>query len=176
MIYFCISASKMKVSQAVQGLETRIEELETRNQELKTWNQVLETRNKRYETQNRELERQNKRIETQNQELEARVKELESQNKILAKGAKSLMQEVRQNGETPKRPTFTTPMNLSSELADIIGKKKASCEECIKEVYAYIKKNNLHDPKNKELFIPDKKIAKVIDFNIFDSCDLTAYP
>lgn len=52
-------------------------------------------------------------------------------------------------------------MKLSNDLAEIVGKKEASRAECIKQLWAYIKKNNLQDPENKQFFTPDKKMAKV---------------
>merc|ERR1711992_391870 len=61
----------------------------------------------------------------------------------------------------PKGSGLTKPMKLSAELADIVGKKEASRAECIKQLWAYLKKNNLQDPENKQFFIPDKKMAKV---------------
>merc|ERR1712110_1102454 len=60
----------------------------------------------------------------------------------------------------PKGSGLTKPMKLSAELADIVGKKEASRAECIK-LWAYIKKQNLQDPENKQFFNPDKKMAKV---------------
>ena len=56
---------------------------------------------------------------------------------------------------------MTKPMKLSDDLADIVGKKEASRAECTKECWAYLKENNLQDPKNKQYFTPDKKMAKV---------------
>ena len=61
----------------------------------------------------------------------------------------------------PKGAGLTKPMKLSPELADIVGKKEASRAECIKQLWAYIKKHNLQDPENKQYFTPDKKMAKV---------------
>merc|ERR1711983_363437 len=69
-----------------------------------------------------------------------------------------------QNHQTlnmPKGSGLTKPMKLSAELADIVGKKEASRAECIKQLWAYIKKNNLQDPENKQFFNPDKKMAKI---------------
>ena len=65
----------------------------------------------------------------------------------------------------PKGSGLTKPMKLSIELADIVGKKEASRAECIKQLWAYIKKNNLQDPENKQFFNPDKKMAKVNNFD-----------
>merc|ERR1712214_94954 len=56
---------------------------------------------------------------------------------------------------------LTAPKKLSTELADIVGKKQASRAELMKLLWAYIKKNNLQDPDNKQYFVPDKKMAKV---------------
>ena len=56
---------------------------------------------------------------------------------------------------------LTKPMKLSAELADIVGKKEASRAECIKQLWAYLKKNNLQDPENMQYFTPDKKMAKI---------------
>merc|ERR1712193_370639 len=61
----------------------------------------------------------------------------------------------------PKGAGLTKPMKLSAELGDIVGKKEASRAECIKQLWAYIKKNNLQDPENKQFFVPDKKMARV---------------
>ena len=52
-------------------------------------------------------------------------------------------------------------MNVSSALADIIGMKKASRPQAIKGLWAYIKKNNLQDPVQRQYFTPDAKMAKV---------------
>merc|ERR1712179_691875 len=56
---------------------------------------------------------------------------------------------------------LTKPMKVSADLKAIIGKDQSSREQCVKELWAYLKKNNLQDPENKQFFIPDKKMAKV---------------
>merc|ERR1712095_42305 len=61
----------------------------------------------------------------------------------------------------PKGSGLTKPLKLSADLADIVGKKEASRAECIKELWAYLKKHNLQTPDNKQYFQPDKKMAKV---------------
>ena len=63
------------------------------------------------------------------------------------------------------RPTFTgginKPFKVSVDLKAIIGLSEASRHQCIKLLWAYLKKNNLQDPANKQFFTPDKKMAKV---------------
>merc|ERR1711971_347912 len=61
----------------------------------------------------------------------------------------------------PKGSGLTKPLKLSADLAAIVGKDEASRAECIKELWAYLKKNNLRTPDNKQYFLPDKKMAKV---------------
>ena len=57
----------------------------------------------------------------------------------------------------PKGSGLTKPMKLSDDLADIVGKKEASRPECVKLLWAYLKKHNLQDRENKQYFTPDKK-------------------
>merc|ERR1712037_225286 len=68
---------------------------------------------------------------------------------------------IQQKLKMPKGGGLTKPMKLSADLAAIVGKDEASRAECIKLLWAYLKKNNLQDPENKQYFTPDKKMAKV---------------
>ena len=61
----------------------------------------------------------------------------------------------------PKGAGLTKPYKLSKELADIVGEPQASRAQCVKLLWAYLKKHNLQDPENKQYFTPDKKMAKV---------------
>merc|ERR1711996_31364 len=56
---------------------------------------------------------------------------------------------------------LTKPMKVSADLKAIIGKDQSSRAQCVKELWAYLKKNNLQDPENKQFFTPDKKMAKI---------------
>merc|ERR1712186_273463 len=57
----------------------------------------------------------------------------------------------------PKGSGLTKPMKLSADLADIVGKKEASRAECIKQLWAYLKKNNLQDPRTNNSSSPTKR-------------------
>jgi DNA topoisomerase-1 len=52
-------------------------------------------------------------------------------------------------------------LELSTELADVVGEASLSRPEVIKKVWEYIKSHDLQDPKNKRLIQPDDKLAKV---------------
>ena len=53
------------------------------------------------------------------------------------------------------------PMTLSPELSNVVRRRVDTRVNCLKKVWAYIKNNNLRDPKNSHYFFPDKKLAKI---------------
>merc|ERR1711970_406384 len=64
----------------------------------------------------------------------------------------------------PKGSGLTKPLNLSAELADLLGVKKGeklSRPEVFKKLWAYIKEKKLQDPENKQFFKPDKKMEPI---------------
>ncbi len=56
---------------------------------------------------------------------------------------------------------FMKPMNISSELAAVVGKGPMPRSEVVKALWVYIKKNNLQDPKNKRNINADENLKKV---------------
>ena len=44
---------------------------------------------------------------------------------------------------------FMKPLKLSADLETVVGKGPMPRSEVVKKLWAYIKKNNLQDPKNK---------------------------
>lgn len=61
----------------------------------------------------------------------------------------------------PKNSKFMQPMKLSEELSAVVGKGPMPRTEVTKKLWAYIKKNELQDPKNKRNINPDEKLGKV---------------
>ena len=53
------------------------------------------------------------------------------------------------------------PMNISAELAVIVGKGPMPRSEVVKKLWVYIKKNNLQDPKDKRNINADESLKKV---------------
>merc|ERR1712156_592602 len=82
-----------------------------------------------------------------------------SPNKSSPKKSKKTESPVKEKRPTPA--AFTKKFKLSKDLSAIIGMKEASRPEITKELWAYLKKNNLQDPEAKQWFTPDKKMAKV---------------
>lgn len=56
---------------------------------------------------------------------------------------------------------FMKPMQVSPELANVIGQGPMPRTEVMKRLWDYIKKNKLQDPKNKRNIIPDANLKKV---------------
>jgi chromatin remodeling complex protein RSC6 len=56
---------------------------------------------------------------------------------------------------------FMKPMNISSELATIVGNGPMPRSEVVKKLWEYIKKNNLQDPKNKRNINADANLQAV---------------
>jgi chromatin remodeling complex protein RSC6 len=60
-----------------------------------------------------------------------------------------------------KNSAFMQPVEISDDLAAVIGHGPLPRTEIIKKLWAYIKKNHCQDTKNKRNIIPDEKLAKV---------------
>jgi upstream activation factor subunit UAF30 len=56
---------------------------------------------------------------------------------------------------------FMKPLNVSAELAEVVGKGPLPRSEVVKKLWAYIKKNNLQDPTNKRNINADDALKKV---------------
>lgn len=56
---------------------------------------------------------------------------------------------------------FMKPLNVSAELAAVVGKGPMPRSEVVKKLWVYIKKNDLQDPKNKRNINGDENLKKV---------------
>ncbi len=56
---------------------------------------------------------------------------------------------------------FMKPLQVSADLAAVVGKGPMPRSEVVKVLWAYIKKNNLQDPKNKRNINADDNLKKV---------------
>jgi len=79
-------------------------------------------------------------------------------NKKVKKAVKPKKNESKKPAPKKKKRVMTQ-LPLSPELQAIIREKEASRGEAIKKVWEYIKSNNLQDPNNKRVIVPDEKLA-----------------
>lgn len=70
------------------------------------------------------------------------------------------------------------PMNISPELAEVVGKGPMARSEVVKALWVYIKKNHLQDPANKRNINADAALKKVFDgkgtVNMFEMTKLVS--
>jgi len=56
---------------------------------------------------------------------------------------------------------FMKPLTPSTELAEIVGSKPLPRTQVVKKLWAYIKKHNLQDAKNRRNINPDQNLSAV---------------
>jgi len=58
-------------------------------------------------------------------------------------------------------PALSKPLNLSPELEAVVGKGPLPRTEVVKQLWVYIKKNNLQNPQNKRNILADDKLKAI---------------
>ncbi len=80
--------------------------------------------------------------------------------------------------EQKSNSAFMKPMNISAELAAVVGKSPMPRSEVVKKLWAYIKEHNLQDPNNKRNINADESLKKVFDgkevVNMFEMTKLVS--
>lgn len=66
------------------------------------------------------------------------------------------------------------PVNLSSELEDVVGKGPMTRAQVTSKVWDYIKANKLQDSKDKRQINPDAKLGRVIGNDQISMFKMTA--
>ncbi|KAJ1701651.1 hypothetical protein LUZ63_001430 [Rhynchospora breviuscula] len=74
------------------------------------------------------------------------------------------------NKEEKKRAGggFTKLCSLSPDLQNFVGETTLARTEVVKRIWAYIKENDLQDPKNRKKIICDEKLKKLFNVNAID--------
>lgn len=67
--------------------------------------------------------------------------------------------------EQSKSSGLSKPMNISPELAVIVGAGPMPRTEVTKALWVYIKEHNLQDPANKRNIIADENLKKIFEGN-----------
>lgn len=73
---------------------------------------------------------------------------------------------------------FMKPLQVSDELAEVVGKGPMPRSEVVKKLWEYIKKHNLQNPENKRNIVADDKLKAVFDgkkeVNMFEMTKLVS--
>ncbi|MGH1468390.1 MAG: SWIB/MDM2 domain-containing protein, partial [Bdellovibrionales bacterium] len=70
-------------------------------------------------------------------------------------------------------PAFMKPLTLSSKLAEVLGNKPLPRTEVVKQLWKYIKKHDLQDPKNKRNIKADAKLKAVFGKPVVNMFEMT---
>ena len=83
--------------------------------------------------------------------------------KAAPKKAKKAAPKKAAKKKSARKPNaaFMAPLNVSSQLAEVIGNKPLPRTEIIKKMWDYIKKNGLQDKKNRRMINADAKLKVV---------------
>lgn len=65
------------------------------------------------------------------------------------------------------------PMQVSEELAAVVGRGPMPRTEVTKKLWAYIKAHKCQDPKNKRNINPDDKLSKVLGKKAINMFEMT---
>jgi chromatin remodeling complex protein RSC6 len=93
----------------------------------------------------------------------ATAKKVAAPKKATAKKATVKKAAAAPKKKSARKPNaaFMKPLNPSKELAEIVGGSPIPRTEVMKKVWAYIKKNNLQDAKNRRAINADDKLKAV---------------
>lgn len=73
---------------------------------------------------------------------------------------------------------FMKPLNVSADLAAVVGEGPMPRSEVVKKLWEYIKKHDLQDPSNKRNINADENLKKVFDgkdqVNMFEMTKLVS--
>ena len=89
--------------------------------------------------------------------------------KVAAPAKKATAKKVAapKKAKSARKPNaaFMKAFTPSAVLADVIGAAAVARTEVVKKLWAYIKKHNLQNPKNKRNILADEKLKKVFGKN-----------
>jgi chromatin remodeling complex protein RSC6 len=82
----------------------------------------------------------------------------------------------KKKAKTKKKSGLTqTTYNLSEELSAIVGSKKLTRPQIVKQLWVYIKRHKLQDAKKRRMINPDSKLSEVIGKKPVDMLKLAGH-
>lgn len=70
--------------------------------------------------------------------------------------------QVKKSSKAKKPSAFDKPVNISADLAAVVGKGPMSRTKITKALWAYIKKHDLQNPDNRREILSDEKLKKIL--------------
>jgi chromatin remodeling complex protein RSC6 len=82
--------------------------------------------------------------------------------KVVKKAAvKKAVKKVAAKTKRKPNAAFMKALNVSADLAEVVGSKPLPRTQVVKKLWEYIKKNKLQDEKNKRMINADASLKKV---------------
>jgi len=105
----------------------------------------------------------------------AKVKAKAAVKTVKAKKAKATagVKKVAKKAKGKANSAFSRALEVSKELAAVIGNKPVPRTEVVKNLWAYIKKHKLQDAKNKRMINADEKLRAVFGKASADMFEMT---
>ena len=79
---------------------------------------------------------------------------------------------------TKQNSAFMKPLNVSDDLAAVVGKGPMPRSEVVKKLWEYIKSHNLQNPTNKRNIVSDEKLKVLFggkgEVNMFEMTKLVS--
>jgi DNA topoisomerase I len=86
-------------------------------------------------------------------------KKTRGKKKAAAKGKGKGKTKTKEKKE--KKPRNMPKVKVSDILAEVVGNEELTRGGVTKEIWVYIKANNLQDPNDKRMIVPDEKLTKI---------------
>ena len=105
------------------------------------------------------------KMQFQKQNIDEISHDLKAFEKILHKLIKKHLKTEEKEKAPRKKCGFALPTDVTDELCDFIGVEKGTKiarTEVTKQIMAYIKTNQLQNPENKKMIVPDEKLWKLL--------------
>jgi len=111
------------------------------------------------------------KIYEQKNSLDDINKEMKTFEKLINKFVKNFIKKETKPKKPRKKSGFALPVSITNELCDFMGIEHGSQvarTQVTQFLSSYIKDNNLVNPENKKVIIPDEKLAKLLGNEIND--------
>ena len=90
----------------------------------------------------------------------------------MAKATKKKTVTKKKTAKRKPNAAFMKPLKPSAALAELVGATPLPRTQVVKKLWAYIKKNDLQDKKNRRNIVPDTKMQAVFGKKTFSMFEM----
>ncbi len=90
----------------------------------------------------------------------------------MAKATKKKTTTKKKTAKRKPNAAFMKPLKPSAALAELVGSSPLPRTQVVKKLWAYIKKNDLQDKKNRRNIVPDTKMQAVFGKKTFSMFEM----